>query len=330
MSADPWEGIVTPVEVGRIAARRVSADHRCDFFWGKDHENRVLLMLQHDVASTPRNPLPHLKGLSVECRPGMNARGVVVIRLLDSTLRDIFRTLSEDILRVAGAMETDRKAVATTIARTWRWHHLLRGGGSDRLSDEEQKGLIGELVVLHRHLLPRLPAFDSVSAWHGPLGAAKDFEIGRIAIECKARRGSSAPFVQISSEHQLDEDGWDTLLLHVVELDRYVPGSPDDRVVTITDMVRMVIKAIGDADPLAADLFAARLAAAGVRDEDDYENDRWVEGQSRVFEVRTDFPRLTPGRVSTGIRGIRYSIDLATCQQHVVASEHIASLLGTR
>lgn len=62
-----------------------------------------------------------------------------------------------------------------------------------RLSAEEQKGLIGELLVLERYLIPLFGPADATSAWVGPTGSPKDFECGRTAIEAKARRGA-APF----------------------------------------------------------------------------------------------------------------------------------------
>ncbi|MCH8827746.1 MAG: PD-(D/E)XK motif protein [Chloroflexi bacterium] len=44
-----------------------------------------------------------------------------------------------------------------------------------RPSPEEQKGLIGELLVWECLLFPKLSTRDAVSAWRGPLGANKDF-----------------------------------------------------------------------------------------------------------------------------------------------------------
>ena len=81
--------------------------------------------------------------------------------------------------------------MSAALSRTWRWHHLLRGGRGTLLSPEEQKGLLGELFVLERLLLPRMDASSAVTAWRGPLGAPKDFEAARVAIEAKARRGGA-------------------------------------------------------------------------------------------------------------------------------------------
>ena len=53
--------------------------------------------------------------------------------------------------------------------------------------------MIGELLVLESVLLPHMEASAAVTAWRGPLGSPKDFEIGRVAIEVKARRGGATP-----------------------------------------------------------------------------------------------------------------------------------------
>ena len=109
--------------------------------------------------------------------------------LRNSNQRDIFQTLCLDIISAAARAESEAQAVSAALMRTWRWHHLLRGGRGSLLSPEEQKGLLGELLVLERILLPRMDAASAVTAWRGPLGAPKDFEIARVAIEAKTRRG---------------------------------------------------------------------------------------------------------------------------------------------
>ena len=130
---------------------------------------------------------------------------LLALKLLDSNQRDIFQTLCLDIISTAAQADSEAEAVSAALMRTWRWHHLLRVGRGTLLSPEEQKGLLGELFVLERLLLPRMDASSAVTAWRGPLGAPKDFEIARVAIEAKTRRGGATPSLSITSESQLDE-----------------------------------------------------------------------------------------------------------------------------
>ena len=149
---------------------------------------------------------------------------ILVLRLLEAGQQDIFATLCHDIVSVASGATTEREAVGVAVTRTWRWHRLLRGGASGKLSREEQMGLMGELLVLERVLLPVLGPPGAVMAWTGPFDSPKDFEIGPVHLESKARRSGAAPTVSISSEDQLDASASDALFLHVLELSQSARG----------------------------------------------------------------------------------------------------------
>ena len=81
--------------------------------------------------------------------------------------------------------------MAVTVSRAWRWHHLLKGGRDGRLSPDEQKGLIGELLVFEAILLEKLSPANAINCWTGPLGAPKDFEIGGVLYRVKGQAWSS-------------------------------------------------------------------------------------------------------------------------------------------
>jgi hypothetical protein len=314
MTEDPWAEIGKPSSTSHLAMRRVSAAARWDFFWGKDIAGKCLLVLSHDAASTPSGKLPNPRGLSVELTEPVDGRRALLLKLQDGSQRDIFHKLALDVMGAADGSAIEQEAVSVVLARTWRWHHLLKGGGGGKLGDEEQKGLIGELLVIKRHLLPTISPLAAISAWHGPLGAPKDFEIGRIAIEAKARRGAATPFVQISSEHQLDTSGVDRLFLHVVELDRASDSSDPANTVSIASVSDEIRSWIDAADRTAGEMFEACLVSAGVERTSDYSDDLWVEGRTRLFDVTDGFPRITPQNAGNGIRGVRYAIDLAVCE----------------
>jgi hypothetical protein len=139
-----------------------------------------------------------------------------------------------------------------------------------------------------RHLLADLTAADALASWRGPLRAPKDFEIGRVCIEAKARRGAAKPFVTISSEHQLDDMGVDVLLLHVVELDQ--AATDDAKGFSLTTVARRVADSVAAEDAAALDLLETLLVATGFRWEDDYSDCVWVEGTSRLYRIGAGFP----------------------------------------
>ena len=162
--------------------------------------------------------------------------------------------------------------------------------------------------MLERLLLPRMGASAAVTAWHGPLGSPKDFEVGRLAIEVKTRRGGATPSVAIASEDQLDESGVDSLFLFVIDLDQ----APADATgaMTVRNVADRLRQRLFSLDPAAADVFDTLLSAAGIRPEDDYSDSHWLEGLSRLYLVTGEFPRIARTEVRSGVSHVRYAISL--------------------
>ena len=193
--------------------------------------------------------------------------------------------------------KTEEQAIERFLARTWRWHRLLQGDRNTRLSDEEQKGLIGELFVLERHLLPVLRAADAVRCWSGPLGAPHDFEISRIHVEAKAR-GASVPRVTISSEFQLELSSADVLFLHVTEVMTAAEGTPN--ACTVTEIANRTRSVMAQDDMVAVELLEERLDAAGFDWTADYSDKLWIVAGESLYQVRNGFPRITPAMYPAG------------------------------
>ena len=224
---------------------------------------------------------------------------------------DIFFRFCRDIVDSTVLATTEEQAVERFLARTWRWHRLLQGGRDSRLSDQEQKGLIGELVVLVRHILPALGGTDAVRCWTGPLGSPHDFEISHMHVEAKAR-GSSVPIVNISSEFQLDSSRSDALFLHVTEVGIAAQGTAN--ACTLTDVAKRSRSDIGEEDMVAVELFEHRLTAVGFNWTDDYSDKLWLIAAESMYEVREGFPRITPAMFPSGVGNVGYAIALADCE----------------
>ncbi len=310
---DPWSVLPLPDRKANVSSRRVDASLPWDIFWAVDVNRHCLLILQHNLPNKPKNRLPQLRGLTVEIHaPNGSSPGVLVIRLMDHEQREIFHHLCLDIIETTRQAKFEQEAIERFIARTWRWHWLLRGGRDGRLSDEEQKGLLGELGVLRGILFTAIGVEEAIKSWTGPLGSPKDFEIGRICIEAKARRGAATPYVTISSEYQLDTEGIDALFLHISEITA-VAGE-DKNAVTVTDIVRLVCDEVSEKSVATKALLEQRLIAVGFNWTDDYSDKKWLLGPEHIFEVKENFPRITPRMFPVGVNNLRYAVSLVDCE----------------
>ena len=312
--ADPWVRLDRPASGSGFSALRVDASHPRDFFWAVDPAGNCTLLLQHGAGSeTPR--LPRLKGVLVSSMPTPSPSvRVLAFKLLDPAHRDVFHRLCLDVIEATRAADTEQAAVDQAVARTWRWHHLLRGGSANLLSAEEQQGLIGELLALGTLVRHGLPAGPVLTAWRGPLSGATDFDFGQSAIEVKTLRGASAMSAQISNERQLDSGGHQHLFLVTVRLDR--AAVPADDGSTVTELVERTRNLVALADESALSQFDDLIQATGFRWEDDYAEFRWLDLGLDAFRVSDDFPRIEFRELRPWVSEVGYAIGLQGCQPY--------------
>lgn len=326
MPEHPWATLAVPTGASVINARRVDANGKWNFFWARDSDARSLLVLRYGKDAATQERLPNLKGMEVFMQVDETGEPSLSLRLRDSALRDLFYRLCLDIIASTEGATSECEALNTALARTWRWHHLLRGGGTGLLSPEEQKGLIGELLVLEAYFLPVMPASDALAAWRGPLGEAKDFEIGQVAIESKAHGGGAVAAVRVSSEFQLDDSDLAALFLHVSLLDR--PTEDGDHGFTLSEVCERIRARLQSMAPRSTERYDALLTAAGFRRDDDYSQSRWTGGERGVYRVRDSFPRLVPATVPRGVANVTFSILLGSCGSFLVDSAALRQAIG--
>jgi hypothetical protein len=313
----PWAGL----ELGKIDSRRFDAFGKWNFFWTIMAKADPALTLTVGDLPSPPPVLPKLRSIDtgIVALPGGPA---FYIRLKDHAQIEIFETLCRNV--VAGAQQADNEADALnrTIGRTFRWHHLLRGGRSDLLSEEEQKGLVGELIVLER-LSDLIGPRAAVTAWRGPSGAPKDFELHGHCIEVKARRSAAQPYVHISNEFQLSDVTDHRLWLAVLAVERVAEPFGHSLDVFVSRIASRFLAG----DPMVAIEWEQALAATGYREEDDYSAFRWVCTAPAWYEVTGDFPRIV-APVPVGVVNVRYALALGACVPFEVVIDEAEAVIS--
>lgn len=307
MPADPWADIGQTED--SFTLRRVDPGHPADFFWGRDGDGNCALVLVVSADTKVDDPRPALNGIRIIEAPEQDGQNAFVLVLRRDEDRELFQHLCEDIVRASRDKVGHQAFLATTIRRAWKWHSLLRGGGRQRLSAEEQQGLIGELLFLER-LASELTPKAALEAWRGPLDEPKDFAFADRAVEVKARHmGKDA--VKISSESQLQVIDGQALFLAVVGL---APATADMAdAVSLDSLVERVRTSIATVDPSAEEGFEARLLSAGYSPDEGYDDAWWKPMTTDAYAVLGDFPRLEASALPVGISNVTYWLALDRC-----------------
>lgn len=308
----PWSGL----EAGKVDTRRVDAAARWNWFWAVMPRADATLVLQLSDLPRPVPDLPKLKNLEIRFQT-LPGGPILYLRLKDNAQMELFETLCRDVMAAGELAETEAEALERAIGRTFRWHYLLRGGKLEVLSEEAQKGLIGEIEVLKLLIAELGPKF-ALSAWMGPSGAPKDFELKVDCIEVKARRGASQPFVKITSEHQLADVPDRRIWLAVLTVDKMQP--PHGR--TLTEHVDMVTELLEGTEPSSVMDWDLHLADVGYDALHDYSPWRWIVSAPEFFAVTEDFPRIA-APVPLGVSGVSYALALSACSPFLKAWDDV-------
>ena len=282
------------------AQRRVDATHPLDLYADFEPPDRPGLILLCDERP---NDSPSLRAIGIERRHRQDGRWSMRIFLEEPRLLPVFAELCRDIIEFSRHNAGSALPSGLVLSRIERWRSLMLPEPTG-LSRTEMRGLIGELLVLERELLPVLPPDQAVSAWTGPMGASQDFHLpdGR-KLEVKAIDRHSDR-VLINGLDQLDSGG-DPLQLIVVRLED--TGIDAEGAVTVARLISRLRTHLTPA-PAALQTFDILLGFAGWVDGAD--TDSVVVRLERIdrHNVGDTFPRLTVATVPAGITEATYEV----------------------
>lgn len=312
----PWGEIQTPAsEINRL---RVDSSHPYDFFWGKDASGHYLLVLRFDAVLLDDIKIRKiiLTGITIDIRAVPDtADGIFLITLQDTESADIFFTLCEALVKKTRNVPNVLAVIAIIYSQLERWRTLLSSARHNRLSAQEVQGLFGELQFLEECIDGQHVSIQAaIEGWQGPKGAPHDFIFGQSAVEIKSISGSYADSVRISTESQLTTH-LDTLHLRItfltVDTDCKSGLSLNDLIIRLTEKIKggeLVFT------------FEEKLAAAGYVDIPEYDFPCFSVVQTRIYEVRDGFPRITPESLAPGISDVSYCIALSSIAGYICDS----------
>jgi hypothetical protein len=256
----------------------------------------------HSQAVDPERRFPLLKGVAVE--PGQDR---VVLRLLENNDLEIFTTLCWSLIERTRHIVSDSHVVDTIIAHLERWQRFLGKTDNGLLSEQEVRGVLGELTFLKKELMTRFGS-KAVSFWHGPAGHPQDFAIGTTLFEVKSRLAGGSPVVMISSAEQLWHESGQLYLV------TYTIGQASEHTVNAVSLAGVIagirMSLVGSE---LVDLFEDRLMQIRYFDHPEYDRKYYSISPPDFFEVRNGFPRLTSDSVPHGVCKVNYGVEIAAC-----------------
>jgi hypothetical protein len=266
---------------------------------------------------TPENAptrveLPNLVGIQAAYIPasGQVVQTRLVLVLNEKSNWELFLALCNDLIQATRLSGDATSAVHVIIRRLTRWQEFLKRRPSDVLTEDKIKGLIGELLFLKSHLVPKFGSGMAVQFWQGPEGLPQDFNIGDSAVEVKCRSGAAVPYVTINSADQLCPQ-LSEMYLYVVTLGKTVPEAQDALNLSgLVSEIRTLLQADGSE---RIERFNDLLHMVGYIDTDRYLEYSYVVSSAAMYRVVDGFPRICPEEIHRGIVRLSYDIRLSEC-----------------
>lgn len=262
-------------------------------------KERLVLRTPHDGTTPSVKGLRHVEIDTVDYEDGTWS----VVRI---DARDMHYEAYGLAIAVAEAMRGGASFAAATNAAMTNLRSLLAARA--RLSESQQIGLIGELLVLDS-LIDSGPAPDVIDWWLGPAAEQHDFALPDFDAEVKTTLSEQRRHM-ISGIDQLRPNPGRPLWLVSIQITR-AGGSEGFSLAALVNGVRS--RVAGD------HRFMAALVALGWRDDDAdlYDATYLLRTPPKAFAVDDDFPALTSERLRATVphpdlvSDIAYRIDVS-------------------
>jgi len=306
---NPWDSISTPSHEFNV--RLVSEKLPLNIYWGKDVKGNYLFIIQFAKEAAPNNSiLPELSGIRLTVIHSTDCSRMVLM-LNERANWEIFKSLCIDLAYACETITNHVEAVQAIVRRLLKWHELLKRENLHLLSNEEIKGLIGELLFLKDVLAPRFGWQQAVSFWKGPLGAPQDFAVHEVAVEVKAQSGNSKPYVHINSLEQMDAQ----LPFFYLVVNTLATADPEQEdALSLNSLVDSVKKELSLNDSISLEVFESLIFQVGYSRHDHYDSPLYRSVACRSYYVTEGFPRLVLSNVPQGVIKANYQISIDKCE----------------
>jgi hypothetical protein len=271
----------------------------------------------------PKRQNPSWKGMNIdEVFLDIPVRGTrhIMLELLHDELKDIFEIFIDNVIDVV-TVSKDLGQMNEGLQRLiFKWDFFFKNSGPDGLSEEMQRGLMGELIFL-KTLIQRWSGWKAVESWRGWERGRFDYILDKSAIEIKTSMSMEPIKVRISNEGQLDDRGLNALYLGIYNLEPSVNGEISLR--NLVDDIENILTC----DWKASLAFKERLTMYGYLPiHDNKYFTKYRLKTENFYSVIDGFPRITS--IPQGIADVQYSLIQSACEDFRIDQETMLVKIG--
>jgi hypothetical protein len=299
-----WRGYIAESAAGLHLA---DAGHPLQLFIGTTDQGAPRVVIR--TAARPTKPALSDVVL-VERYADKGGKWNLSFTLQDRKFDEVFLRLADDV-HVRSATAPNEQAALDRVNVVFdEWRRLLKPRASGLLSMEELRGLVGELWLILNKFSTTRSIEAAIEGWLGPMGLPQDFWYHDDGFREAKAIGPSMTRVKISSEHQLDADDLELIVLQMANTDEQTVGAIN--LPTMVDRALTALSGIG----ASADILQERLTRLGVDVTEAFYQDTWfVVARMTNYGVDDTFPRIVASALPTGVNRVTYQIELVAIEE---------------
>lgn len=280
-----------------LTYQRIDSDYRVNIYVGYNPNGQMSMVITENGKIEKVNSS---KLIEVNLKKREDGKLALSFDLLDNAYESMFIVFCKDMILVCNQAGKEM-AISNALIRWKYWKEMFGKSKSTILEKSEIKGLIGELLELKNHFIPKLGVNDAISSWMGPLLGHKDFEIFNTWYEVKTIN-ESAIQVLISSIEQLEAETKGHLVItRVVDTSPLTIGA-----INLNKLVMDIVELIND--PEALECFRIKLNNVGYEYDILYNDICFLYKGTEKYIVNEKFPCMRRSELNNAIGNVKYSI----------------------
>ncbi len=278
--------------------------HPLQFFIGMDAMgNREFFII---LENKPRIIPVHSRSVEVLYGIRKDGKYTLLFKLIKPEQQEVFTHLCWDLAESSRAYKDMEKGCNKVISRYLLWQKLMEKGNIGLLSDQEIKGLWGEIMFLKGKLFSRYGIAEAVEGWTGPSKSDRDFCYSDLWYEIKTTN-PGASSLKITSIEQLDTDSEGRLVWIQAEK----TSSTEANAKSLPDII-METKSLMEDFPETIDKFESKLLEAGYIEQKHYNNIYFAYKATNLYKVDEKFPKILRKDLNSGITAVSYEISISS------------------
>lgn len=281
------------------AFKRINAIHPLDIYIGHNEKgNKTLVVIEfgqiEEIEST--------RMIDVAFTKRTDNKLSLSFALLDDSMKDMFYSFCEDIIESSKNIEKE-KAIQFVIRRWKDWINLFKNPYTTILTENEIRGLIGELIFLNEFIFEKYGIDKGLKSWIGSSKSHKDFEIEDTWYEIKTIR-ENALIVKINSIEQLDSKNIGNLILIRLE-----PSSTSiNEYIDLNGYIEKIKSRLINTQQKM--LFLEKLKEVGYFYTEEYNKYIYSLKKVEKYKVNNKFPKITKNELRDEIVKVSYDIEI--------------------